>query len=540
MDFGLAPAVTAALHAAVARGDTAYPYPALEERRTQAAVAFWRDRFGWRVDPAGVFSAPDVVEGIRRAIVHLTPAGSPVVLHTPVYFPFFSMVERAGRSLVEVPSRRDGDGRYRIDSEAVAEALAGGAGCVVLCNPWNPVGRALTLDEIAAVTTAARRYGARVIADEVHAPLVLGATRHVPAAVVDPDTVVTVTSASKAWNIPGLKCAEVVLTRDEDRERWSTYFTPEKVGVGTLGLVAAAAAYAEGGGWLDEVRALLERNRSLLDALIAEDLPDAGYRSPEATYLAWIDFRPYGLAAPAAYFLAEARVALSEGAPFGGDGTGHARLNFATPAEILTEIVVRIGRSLRRRRRRSDDATGYPGLVTDRNRRRIDQVLGPDFTERVSDLPLEELRRRRDLAEEVERELSFYRRLIHGRMDLIAFELRRRRGEESKTLLEALPEILAEGLGGGVEPGRLRHLTVELDLPEVTGRRDIDKVLDDGATTRITTMSEEELISFQDALAAAEKPVSEQRGHLHEVIDRLQGEIIDRYRRGLAGTDTLA
>lgn len=178
--------------------------------------------------------------------------------------------------------------------------------------------------------------------------------------------------------------------------------------------------------------------------------------------------------------------------------------------------------------------------MTDRNRRRIDQVLDPDYTEGIEDLSLDELRRRRDLAEEVERELSYYRRLIHGRMDLIAFELRRRRGEESRSLIEALPQILAGGLGGGVEPGRLRHITVELDLPEVTGRRDIDKVLDDEATTRITTMTEEELTSFQDALAFAERPVSEQRGNVHEVIDMLQAEIIERYRRGLADSDVRA
>lgn len=176
--------------------------------------------------------------------------------------------------------------------------------------------------------------------------------------------------------------------------------------------------------------------------------------------------------------------------------------------------------------------------MTEQKRRRIDQVLSADFSDNVEELPLDELRRRRDLAEEVERELSYYRRLFHGRMDLLAFEMRRRRGEESRTLIEALPEILASGIPEGGEMGDLRHLSVELKLPEVTGRRDIDRILEGDALTRVTTMDTDELAEFQLGLAEAERSVSVQRRSLHEVIDRLQAEIIHRYKQGLAGSDT--
>lgn len=175
--------------------------------------------------------------------------------------------------------------------------------------------------------------------------------------------------------------------------------------------------------------------------------------------------------------------------------------------------------------------------MTEKKRRRIDQVLSDDFCQNVEDLSLDELRRRRDLAEEVERELSYYRRLFHGRMDLLAFEMRRRRGEESRTLIEALPEILASGIPRSGEVSEYRHLSVELKLPEVTGRRDLDQILEGDALTRVTTMDVEELADFQIALADAERAVSGQRRSLHEVIDRLQAEIIDRYKRGLAGSD---
>lgn len=176
--------------------------------------------------------------------------------------------------------------------------------------------------------------------------------------------------------------------------------------------------------------------------------------------------------------------------------------------------------------------------VTEQKRRRIDQALSEDFSTNLGELSLDEVRSRRDMAEEVERELSYYRRLLHGRMDLLAFEMRRRRGEETRSLIEALPEIIAAGIPSGRDAGELRHLSVDLQLPEVTGRRDIDHILEDDALTRITTMDESELAELQLGLTEAERAVSEQRRLLHEVIDRLQAEIIDRYKRGLAGSGT--
>lgn len=346
MDFGLAPPVAQALHSAVDRGNTGYQYPAAEEEAAVAATDFWSERFGWKVDASHVFPAPDVIEGIRRAIEHLTEPGSSVVLHTPGYFPFFSMVERAGRDIAEVPSAPDPRGRYRLDLDGIEKAFADGAGSIVLCNPWNPTGRSFSEDEIVELLDLAGSKGARVIADEVHGPLTLAGATHTPAASHDPDLVVTVTSASKAWNLPGLKCAQVVLTNDHDRAVWEDYFTVDKVGVGTFGLLGNAAAYAEGGEWLDGILPRLDANRRLLDELMAELLPAVGFLPPEATYLAWLDFGRYGFEDPAEFLLAKARVALTSGQPFGTGGGGHARLNFATPAPIVSEIVERIAGAL--------------------------------------------------------------------------------------------------------------------------------------------------------------------------------------------------
>lgn len=345
MDFGLAPEIAESLHEAVDRGDTAYFYPDAARDVALAATGYWSDRFDWVVEPERVFSAPDVVEGIRRAIVHLTTPGSPVVLHTPVYFPFFSMVERAGRTVIEAPATHEG-GRYRLNLDEIDRALADGAGSVVFCNPWNPVGRSFTEDEIGDLIDIVTAHGARLIVDEIHAPLVYEDVVHRVTAAYAPEAVVTVTSASKAWNLPGLKCAQIVLTNDEDVEHWTSYYTADKVGVGTFGLFANSAAYSHSRGWLDDVLDRLGQNRQLLGELLTAHAPEVGYEEPEGTYLAWLDFGSYGLDDPAAYLLEEAHVALTDGGPFGRGGSGHARLNFATEPHILAEMVERVGKAL--------------------------------------------------------------------------------------------------------------------------------------------------------------------------------------------------
>lgn len=349
MDFGLAPSVAVALHNAVDRGVTGYQYPNAEAAIASAAASYWADRFDWKVDPSWVFSAPDVIEGVRRCIIHLTRPGSPVVLHTPVYFPFFSMVERAGREIVEVPGLRDGDGKYSLDLDRIEAGFVAGAGSVVVCNPWNPTGRVFTRPELEELVDLAGRYEARVIADEIHAPIIYEGAEHVPIATIDSERTMSVSAASKAWNLPGLKCAQVVLTNEDDRAVWESYFTPELVGVGTFGLIAGEAAYSGGREWFDDVLARLRSNRDLLVSSLAEHLPAASVHPPEGTYLAWIDLSAYELEDPTDLILREGRVALTAGGPFRGDSSQFARLNFATEPEILIEIAERMGTALRRR-----------------------------------------------------------------------------------------------------------------------------------------------------------------------------------------------
>ncbi len=347
MDFSISPPVRDALRDCAERSITGYPYPEAELDMAEAASEFQSAEYGWTVDPTAIRPVPDVVEGIRRAVMELTPPGSPVVLHTPVYYPFFTMVDRAGRDQIRVPAKVESGGRATLDLDGLERAFAGTAAGFVLCNPWNPTGRSFARVELIAVADLAHRHGVRVIADEIHGPLVYPGGIHTPFGSLDhpaAQTAVTVTAASKMWNLPGLKCAQVICNDPDDLMPWDAAFPDFVVGVATPGLLATTAAYRDRSGWRDEVLAYLGTNRTRLGDMVGEMMPDIGYHPTEGTYLAWLDFSPRGLDRPAEYLLKEAGVALSEGEVFGTPG--HARLNFATPTPILEEIVTRIAKAL--------------------------------------------------------------------------------------------------------------------------------------------------------------------------------------------------
>ncbi len=341
MDFPLAEPLRAALQEAIEQGGTGYAPVA---SGVPAACAAWlARRYGLTVAPHQIRVLPDVLRGVILAITTLSRPESPVVVLTPAYPPFFEAVRVAGRTIIEVPLVME-EGRPTFDLIGIAAALDAGAGTILLCNPHNPLGRVFIRTELTALATLIEGQGrdVRVVADEVHAPLVYPGGMHVAYATVSEAAArqaVTLTSASKGWNIPGLKCAQIVLTNEADGERWDRLSVLQTYGVSPLGLLANRVAFEQGEPWLDKIVAYLDGNRSLLARLLAERLPQVRYVAPEGTYLAWLDCRALGLAAPAVFFLERAKVALSDGAAFGPPGQGHVRLNFATSRAILTDII---------------------------------------------------------------------------------------------------------------------------------------------------------------------------------------------------------
>ncbi|OMC21367.1 MalY/PatB family protein [Mycobacterium sp. SP-6446] len=362
MDVQLAPTIADALRAAIDIGDTGYP---AGHAFAESVAEFASRRWQWHDLAVGrTATVPDVMLGVVETLRLVTDRGDAVVVNSPVYAPFYAFVSHDGRRVIESPLDAGG----RIDLAALEEAFAracasGGKAAYLLCNPHNPTGAVHTFDELRRVAELARRFEVRVVSDEIHAPVILPGARFVPYLTVPgAENGFALTSASKAWNLSGLKAALAIAGPESaaDLRRM-----PEEVGHGPshLGIIAHAEAFRTGGEWLDALLAGLDANRALLGDLAAEHLREVKCLRPQGTYLAWLDCRALGfdeeeteglavvadLSGPARWFLDHARVALSSGHVFGTGGAGHVRLNFATSQAILTEAVSRMGRALAQR-----------------------------------------------------------------------------------------------------------------------------------------------------------------------------------------------
>jgi cystathionine beta-lyase len=349
MDFPIAEPIRSALRAAIDGDDVGYAY---QGDLGEAFARFAEARWSWRVDPADVFLVPDVMTGLEKLLQVVTAPGDRVVIEPPVYAPFGSTIEELGRVVVETPMRPPLAGareRWSLDLDAVERAYAAGAKAHVLCSPHNPTGRVHTRAELARLTELAVRHGVVVLSDEIHAPLTLPGATHVPLPCVSEDArrcSIVLTSASKTWNLAGLKAAQLVAGGEEMRALLAKLPPETPYHAGHLGVLGAKVAFTEGEPWREEALAALDRNRALLGDLLGAHVPSVSWVPMQASYLAWLDCTALGLGDdPARAFLEHGRVALSPGPTFGTGGAGFARLNIATTAALLEEAVVRMARA---------------------------------------------------------------------------------------------------------------------------------------------------------------------------------------------------
>lgn len=343
MDFPLAPPVRDALMRAIRDSDCGYSWPeglGLGE----SFSGFAERRMGWTVDPGQVSPAPDVVAAIRSVLRAVSTPGDRVIVNTPVYHPFFALVDELECQLVEAPLV---DGR--LDPDGVEQCFTQGAVALILCSPHNPTGTVPVRSELEAIAAAAERQGAWILADEIHAPLVLPGAAHVPFLSVSEEARergIAFCSASKAFNIAGLGCAQMI-TASRTAASVIAALPQGATHCGQLGAIASVAAFRHGETWLDDVLAVLDHNRALLGQLLAERLSGVRYREPEAGYLAWLDLRQLDLGDdPSERLLARGGVALSPGPIFGRQGAGFARLNFGTSPSLLEEAIDRMARAV--------------------------------------------------------------------------------------------------------------------------------------------------------------------------------------------------
>ncbi len=340
MDVRLAPPIAHELHRAIADSDTGYAGDI--GGLTSAFTHFAHERWGWQVADATFRTCADVATGATELLRLLAPGGQ-VVVTPPVYPPFYSWIAAAGARPLEVPLQRT-EGRFSLDLTRIEEAFRGGARVLLLCHPHNPTGHVVPREDLSRLADLAAEHGAIVVSDEIHAPLVMPGTDFTPFLAVNENaarTGIALHSASKAWNLAGLKCALIVTT--------AAGLMPTPLphelswGVGHLGLRAAEVAYRDGEPWLDDLLLSLTRNSNQLRTLISASLPAVSFYPPEASYLAWIDFTKCGLPGSPARFLRDAAdVALGDGADFGTGGVGYVRLNFACSPAVLSAAITRI------------------------------------------------------------------------------------------------------------------------------------------------------------------------------------------------------
>ncbi|MFI7154523.1 MalY/PatB family protein [Nonomuraea sp. NPDC050022] len=337
MDLPVAGPVLAAVQDDVRRQAFGYPLADELSEVPQVAGEWLTEVHGLTVGPDRVRLLPELMRGVTMSIRHLTRAGSPVVVPTPTYGRFFDAIRVAGREAVEVPMRI-GERGYELDLDGIDRALRAGAGSVLLCHPSNPTGRVFDRDELRGLAELAARHGARVISDEIHAPLRyhLGFT---PYGSLD-DNAITLISATKAWNFPGLRCGLIAFSNPDDARLWQSLPRAAVGGMSPLGMTATVAALRDGRPWLREAVRFLDGNRKLVTNMLA-DL-DIGYMEPDAGFLAWLDLRRFGLADPAAHLLDRTNIATTSGADHGASGDGFIRLNFATPPDVLTDALDRV------------------------------------------------------------------------------------------------------------------------------------------------------------------------------------------------------
>jgi cysteine-S-conjugate beta-lyase len=342
MDYPLAPVIADALTERISHSDTGYVASALPVG--EAFAGFAARRWSWAVEPTWVRTTTDVsvciVETLRRAI----QLGDGVVINPPVYPPFFHLVTEAGGTVVEVPLLDNG-AEYSLDLVGIETAFAAGARALLLCNPQNPLGLVHSASSLAALAELAARYDVTIVSDEIHGMLTHSTATFTPFLTVSDaarEYGVAVTSASKAFNLAGVKCAVMIGASDRALALLDGMSEEVLWRTSILGMHASIAALTHGDDWLDGTIDAIETSKLLLGRLLGAELPDVEFRSPDATYLAWLDFRSLGWGDDPSIRAMDAGVALNPGPEFGRQGRGFTRLNFACSPEVLTEAIRRL------------------------------------------------------------------------------------------------------------------------------------------------------------------------------------------------------
>lgn len=349
MDFAAPPVIIQALQKRLQHPLLGYSV-AQDDLRDAIVADLWA-KYAWRVEPQEVIFLPGVESGFNMALKALVQPQQNVVVQVPNYPPLRHAPAHWGLNKVELNFDTLADGTYATPLDALRQALAGG-GALLLSNPHNPLGKAFPREELQAVADICLEQDAWIISDEIHAELCFDGRKHIPTASLSADIArrtITLMSASKAYNIAGLKTSFMIIQDRAVRERVNHARCGMVDSVNPLGMEATRVAYTEGGEWLAALRGYLQSNRDYLVDAVSTRLPGIRMNVPQSTYLAWLDCSALGLENPQQFFLEQAKVGLSAGLDFGDDHKQFVRLNFGCPRALLEEGIARMERSLRNR-----------------------------------------------------------------------------------------------------------------------------------------------------------------------------------------------
>lgn len=349
MDFPCARPIVDALRKRAGHASFGYTFAGPEDY--QALINFWQRRHRLTIRQDEVMMMHTVVTGLRACVQTMTQPGDGVILQSPVYGPFTSSIQQSGRVVLDAQLKRDEKGRYTMNYEAIEDYLKKGARLMLLCNPHNPVSRAWTQEELRTLLLLLKRYNCRLVSDEIHADFVFSPHEFFPVLSLpetEKDTVALV-SASKTFNIAGLQQATAICRDGDTRLLIKKYLERSGAGSGNIfALEGTRAAYNECDDWLDALKAYLVRNQQTLQEVLGELLPHAIISPMEATYLAWVDIRPYET--PHSEIGKRCRkqgVALTDGQFFGiAAGEGFMRINYGCPQAQLLEGLQRFSRAI--------------------------------------------------------------------------------------------------------------------------------------------------------------------------------------------------
>lgn len=328
-----------------------YGYTGATEEVYGSIISWMKTRHNWEIQKEWVTFSAGVVAGFTSAIIALSEPGDKVLIHTPVYTPFFESIRKNGREIVENPLQYI-DGTMKIDFAHFETKLQEGVSLFLLCSPHNPGGRVWDKEDLQRIGDLCRKYNVTILSDEIHADLALPGHTHCPIASISKeisDITVTFMAPSKTFNVAGIQASVVITSNPDLRARLTnTQYRLGFHGLNLFALEAIKASYTFGADWLDQVTEYLQQHVERVISFFEQELPYIKVIVPEASYLVWLDCTALGLNDKELQkrLVEKGKIAISPGSLYGTGGEGHIRVNIGCSAEMLEDGLQRLKKAL--------------------------------------------------------------------------------------------------------------------------------------------------------------------------------------------------